>query len=168
MGLGVLFAVDELTVARIRAMKPEERPEYISEDLEELYFDEYPERTFELDNSWEAMHRALTGGGFLVDGGNYPYGLVILGGELLYFDGDTQDDYIISAKSPKQVKAVYEALSGISRRSFKAGYELIDDEEYPDRSLEDFLYTFDYLMDSIAFWRFAAENDLWVLFTADL
>ena len=60
--LGVLFAVPEDVVRKLGDMLLEERPEYISEELEEEYFEEYPERTYELDKSWDAMHRLLTDG----------------------------------------------------------------------------------------------------------
>lgn len=165
--LGVLFAVDELTVERIRKMDMAQRPDYISEDLEELYFEEYPERTCELDKSWDAMHRALTDGKLCFDCGEYPLGAAILGGEILYFDGEEYDDYIITAKDPEQVKTVYEALSALSEKDLKKGYNKIDPEEYEDKGKEDYEYTLEYLQDSIPFWRFAAEHGLWVLFTAD-
>lgn len=165
--LGVLFAVDELTVERIRNMKMSERPDYISDDLEDLYFEEYPERTCELDKSWDAMHRALTDGNLCFDCADHPLGLAVLGGELLYFDGEEYDDYIITAKNPGQVKTVYEALSALSEKDFKKGYNKIDPEEYEDKGKEDYEYTLEYLQDSLPFWRFAAEHGLWVLFTAD-
>ena len=47
--LGVLFAVPEDVVKHIRALPMAQRPEYISDELEEEYFEEYPERTAELD-----------------------------------------------------------------------------------------------------------------------
>lgn len=144
-----------------------ERPEFISEELEELYFEEYPERTFELDKSWDAMHRALTDGKLCFDCGEYPLGMAILGGELLYFDGEEYDDYIITAKSPEQVAELYERLKAFGESDFKKGYDRIDPQEYDDKDDEDLEYTLEYFTDSIAFWRFAAENRLWVLFTAD-
>ena len=165
--LGVLFAVDELTVERIRNMKMSERPGYISEELEELYFEEYPERTCELDKAWDAMHRALTDGTLCFDCTGFPLGLAVLGGEILYFDGAEYDDYIITAKSPEQVRSVYEGLAALSEKDLKKGYDKIDPEEYEDKGREDYEYTLEYLQDSLPFWRFAAERGLWVLFTAD-
>ena len=163
--LGVLFAVDADTVDKLREMPVAERPRYISEELEELYFEEYPERTYELDKSWEAIHRALTGG-FDFDSDS-PFSPVILGGEVLYFDGEEYDDYIITAKSPIMAAAVYERLSGLDEKSFRKMYDSIPAGEYPDKDAEDCEYTLEYLMDSLAFWKFAADNGLWVLFTAD-
>ncbi len=167
MGTGILFAADELMIQRIRKMRPEERPVYISEKVEELYFEEYPERTCELEGSWEAIHRALTGGSFLFDG-SAELTPVILGGEVLYYDGDAQDDFIISAKTPEQVKAIAEKLPQVSEAEFRKGYKAISADEYPYKSSEDCEEAFGYMSDSISFWRFAAKNGLWVLFTADL
>lgn len=166
MSLGVLFAVPAETVEKLRDLPLPERPEYISEQLEDLYFEEYPERTYELDKSWEAMHRALTDGSFDFDS-EAPLAPAILGGELLYFDGDEYDDYIITAKPPLTVRAVYEGLSKIDEKAFRKMYDRIPADEYPDKDTEDFEYTLEYLQDSIAFWKFAADNGLWVLFTAD-
>lgn len=167
---GVLFAVDALCIERLRAMKTAERPAYISQDLEELYFEEYPERTCELEGSWEAMHRAFTGGDFTFDGFDSekcPLGMAILGGELLYFDGEKFDDYIISAKTPEQVKAVSSAISALTEADFKKMYKKIG-SDYEDKSAEDYEYTLEFLQDSVPFWRFAAEHGLYVLFTAEI
>ncbi len=32
------------------------------EEIEDIFFDKYPEYTCELDKSWDAMHRMLTDG----------------------------------------------------------------------------------------------------------
>lgn len=166
MSLGVLFAVGQDIVKKLKDMQLEERPVFISEELEDLYFEEYPDRTFELDKSWDAMHRALTDGTLCFDGTG-PAALAILGGERLYFD-EQHDDYIITLKSPEQAKAVYETLSKLTDAEFRKRYKAIPDEEYGDfKDNEDMEYTLEYLRDSVSFWRYAAEQGLWVLFTAD-
>ncbi|WP_124097939.1 YfbM family protein [Ruminococcus sp. Marseille-P6503] len=165
--LGVLFAVPEDVVGHIKALPMEERPEYISLSLEELYFEDYPERTAELDKAWDAIHRSLTDGTLSFDCGEYPLGGVILGGEILYYDGAEYDDYIITAKSPEEVKNIYTQLAGLTKKQFREGYDKID-ETYPDeRGDEDFEYSWEYLQDAVPFFRLAAEKGLWVLFTAD-
>ncbi|MCD7741113.1 MAG: YfbM family protein [Ruminococcus sp.] len=166
--LGVLFAVDKSVVEHIRSLKMSGRPEYISNELEELYFEDYPERTCELDKTWEAQHRALTDGSFCFDHEGFPLGMAILGGEILYFDGKQFDDYIITLKTPDEVAQVYSGLKGLSKKDFKKGYEQIDKAEYEDKCDEDFEEAYEYLLDSVPFWRFAAEHKLWVLFTADM
>ena len=163
--LGVLFAVTEKEVDILRKKSVDDRPEYISEELEELYFEDYPERTYELDKSWDAMHRLLTDG-TLSFGGEDPLAKVILGGEVLYFDED-HDDYIITVKTPDEVKKVYEALNGLEDGEIRRRYFAIPADEYEDKDEEDYEYTLEYLRDSLSFWRYAAEKGLWVLFTAD-
>ncbi|ADU21847.1 MULTISPECIES: DUF1877 family protein [Ruminococcus] len=163
--LGVLFAVPEDVVRKLGDMPLEERPGYISEELEDEYFEEYPERTYELDKSWDAMHRLLTDG-TLCFGGEGPLAKAVLGGEVLYFDDD-HDDYIITAKTPDEVRKVYEALLGLEDSDIKRRYFAIPADEYEDKGEEDFEYTLEYLQDSLSFWRYAAEHGLWVLFTAD-
>lgn len=165
--LGVLFAVPEDVVKHIRALPMAQRPEYISDELEEEYFEEYPERTVELDKAWDAIHRSLTDGTLSFDCESYPLGGAVLGGELLYYDGDKYDDYIITAKSPSMVRELYSWLVKLTKKQFREGYSKID-ETYPDElSGEDLEYSWEYLQDSIPFFRLAAEKDLWVLFTAD-
>jgi hypothetical protein len=168
MSAGVLFAVDGLTVERIKNMAVGERPTYISETLEELYFEEYPERTCELEEAWDAMHRAFTDGSLCFDCEQFPLGSAILGGERLYFDGDRYADYIITAKSPELTAKIYERLEALTEKEFKKGYGKIDPEEYADKGKEDFEQTLEILRDSTAFWRFAAQHGLWTLFTAEV
>lgn len=164
--LGVLFAVGGDVIEQLRGMPLEERPVYISEELEDLYFEDYPECTYELDKSWDAMHRALSDGTLSFDGTD-PLSLAILGGEKLYFD-DSHDDYIITAKTPEQVGEIAEALSALTDEQFTERYNAISDDGYNDlKSPEDLEYTLEYLRDSIPFWRNAAKQGLWVLFTAD-
>ncbi|MBQ1537514.1 MAG: DUF1877 family protein [Ruminococcus sp.] len=166
MGFGVLFAVPADTVEKLRDMPVNERPVYISEELEELYFEEYPERTYELEESWEAIHRALTGG-FDFDSDS-PLAPAILGGEVLYFDGEKHDDYIITAKPPLAVRALCDELSKLDAASFTKMYKAIPAADYPDKSSEDLEETLEFFENSLAFWKFAADSGLWVLFTADL
>ena len=164
--LGVLFAVEFPVVSKLRRLPADERVDLISEEIEQVWFDEFPERTFELDKSWDAMHRLMTDG-TLSYGGKDKYALVILGGELIYPVED-EDDYIITAKSPMQVKEIYQALRSLTDEEIRKRYFAIPDEEYGElKSEDDFEYTLEYLRDSIQFWRNACENDLWVLFTAN-
>ena len=60
--LAVLFALSEQEVEQLRLVKRQERSDYMHEEIEEVFFDDYPEYTCELDKSWDAMHRMLTDG----------------------------------------------------------------------------------------------------------
>lgn len=165
--LGVLFAVDEKIVEHIRSLPMAQRPEYISDELEEEYFEDYPERTAELDKAWDAIHRSLTDGTLSFDCEGYTLGGVVLGGELLYYDGEEYDDYIITAKSPEQVAKIWSELEKLTKPEFKKGYDKID-SSYPEPlSKEDFEYSWEYLEEAAAFFRNAAAKGLWVLFTVD-
>ena len=65
------------------------------------------------------------------------------------------------------VRELYSWLVKLTKKQFREGYSKID-ETYPDElSGEDLEYSWEYLQDSIPFFRLAAEKDLWVLFTAD-
>lgn len=165
--LGVLFAVEPEIVEHIRALPMAQRPVYISEELEDEYFEEYPERTAELDEAWDAIHRSLTDGTLSFDCEDHPLGAVILGGEVLYYDGEEFDDYIITAKSPLQVSQIAQGLSKLTKAQFKKGYEKIDDTYPEELSKADMEYSWEYLEDAEPFFRYAAAKGLWVLFTAD-
>ena len=164
--LGVLFAVGTDIIEKLRAMPRDDRPDYISSELEELYFEEFPECTCELDKSWDAMHRLLNDG-TLSPGNGSPLSLAILGGEELYYD-DEHDDYIISVKTPEQVRSVSKALMQLTDEELEQRYNAIPESDYCcPKSAEDMEYTVEYLHDSLAFWKYAADHGLWVLFTAD-
>ena len=165
--LGILFAVPGEIVEHIRSLPMAQRPEYISSELEELYFEDYPERTAELDKAWDAIHRALTDGTLSFDCAGWPLGGVILGGEVLYYDGEEYDDYIITAKPPLEVSRIAQELEKLTKAKFKRGYDQID-STYPEPlSKEDMEYSWEYLEDAVPFFRHAASQGLWVLFTAD-
>ncbi len=163
---GVLFAVGEEEIKKLRALKRAERPVYVTNELDELYFEDYPERTFELDSFSEAIHRALNGGGMAYDEKNTA-GLAILGGEELYFDDKEHDDFRICLKTPEQVKSICEELCKVTEAAFKRGYRKIDPGEYPRKDSEDMEEAFEYFADSLSFWRFAAKHSRYVLFTSE-
>ena len=105
--LGVHFALTEKEAARLRSIDDEqERLEYLQEDIEETYLGEYPDLSVESDKSWDAMHRALADGQLNWDGGQYPLNHTVLAGESLY----RGSDYIMSLKTPQQVRDIAAAL----------------------------------------------------------
>ena len=122
----------------------------------------------DLDKAWDAIHRALTNGKLEYGGKNPPGCWVILGGEVLRGSQEGEEDYIVTCKSPNQVKQVFQFLAALTRKKFRKLYFAIDPEEYGfELSEEDFEYTWYYLSDSIPFWKNAAEQGLWVLFDVD-
>src|SRR5881392_2285047 len=125
--LGVHFSLSPEEVRQIRAIDDESaRVDYIHEVIEEEYFANQPERKAESDKSWDAMHRALADGEMTWDGGDYPLNHTVLAGELLY----TESDYIISLKTPEQVRDIAAALAGITETEFRRRYDAIDPKSY--------------------------------------
>lgn len=88
----------------------------------------------------------------------------MLGGEPLY----SGDDYVMSLKTPAQVRAVAAALDAVTKDVLRAGYEAMDRASYQgELGEEDFEYTWDWLGGLVEFYRRAAAEGRWVLFTAD-
>jgi hypothetical protein len=161
--LGVLFSLDKKTVDQLKSFSDDEdRLDYLQGDIEEIYFEDHPEWVCELDKAWDAIHRTLTDGNLEWKNGEYPLNHFILGGEILY----SQDDYIISLKSPQQVSDIYNALAKVTAEQFKEKYLRIDKKAY-ETSDEDLEYTWEWFDQSREFWKRAAADQRYVLFTAD-
>jgi hypothetical protein len=137
--LGVHFALTEEDVAALRAIADEqERLSFLQEEIEERYLGDSSAYAAESDKAWDAMHRALSDGRLTWDGGTYPLNHAVLAGEFLY----TESDYIMTLKSPAQVRDIANALPSITEARFRAGYDSIDKSSYGfDLTDEDFEYT---------------------------
>jgi len=163
--LGVLFSLDEKTVFKLKSFKSDEdRLEYLQEDIEETTMNNEPERFAEFDKSWDALHRSLTDGKFEWTNGTFPLNHVILGGQQIYH----KNDYIMSLKTPEQVEKIAVAIEKISKEDLRKGYNNIDNKDYGfDLTDEDFEYTWTWFQDSLEFWKKAASEKRYVLFTVD-
>lgn len=163
--LGVHFALSDEDVAALRAIDDEEeRLDFLQEEIEERYFDAGDGFCAESDKAWDAMHRALADGELTWDGGDYPLRHAVLAGELLY----TDDDYIMSLKTPAQVKDVAAALAGIDEAEFRRRYFAINAGSYGfPLTEEDFAYTWDWFQGVRDLYAAAARANRHVLFTAD-
>lgn len=163
--LGVHYALTAEEVARLRACDDDsERLEYLQESIEEDYFAHHPDLLAESDKSWDAMHRALGDGQLSYTSGPDPLRLTVLGGERLYFE----EDYLMSLKTPAEVKSVARALLPITEADFRRRYDAIDPDVYGfPKSDDDFSYTWEWLRGVRDFYQRAAALDCYVLFTAD-
>ena len=176
--LAVLFALDDRDVEKLRNVKREDRGGYMHEEIEEMFFERYPEYLCELDKSWDAMHRMLTDGNLdfenkfpplcnVIFGGEFLYGLMRKpSGEVVIPDGE-EDEYMI-LKTPKEVAEIAEVLPARTKEECRKCYDQIEEADYgmePDE--EDFEYTWEYLQYSLDFWKKAAEEKRYVLFTVD-
>ena len=80
----------------------------------------------------------------------------------------TESDFIMTLKSPQQVRDVAAALPQITEEEFRRRYFAIDAESYGcPLTEEDFGYTWDWFQGVRDFWLRAATEDRYVLFTAD-
>lgn len=163
--LGVLFSLSEKEIAKLKSFKDDEdRLDYLETEIEETYLGKFRDKAAELDKSWDALHRALTDGKLEWDNGSYPLNHVILGGELLY----SEDDYIMSLKTPKDVKLISEAIQPIDKEKFREMYFKINEDDYGfSVNEEDFEYTWSWFESTKEFWKNAALEKRYVLFTVD-
>lgn len=163
--LGVHFALTDDDVVTLRAIDDEQdRLAHVQEEIEERYMAEPGTYAAESDKAWDAMHRVLADGHLSWDGGTYPLNHTVLAGELLY----TGDDYILSLKSPTQVKDIAAALETITEATFRARYNKIPPSEYGgELDDEDFSYTWEWFQNVRELFRRAASEGRYVLFTAD-
>ena len=162
--LGVHFALSEEEVAKLRSQPDDQsRLEHLQEQIEEDYFANYPDLVVENDKAWDAIHRTLTDGKLGWTNGKYPLSHVILGGEKLY----SEQDHIITLKSPKQVEEVAAVLPSISEAEFRRKYFAIDQDYGLPLSEEDYGYAWEYFQSVREFFLNAARQKRYVLFTAD-
>ena len=163
--LGLHFALDAEAVHELKGIADEtERRDYVREDLEVKYFGDYPEWLAQTDKAWDAIHRALTDGKLGWDNGDYPLNHVILGGELLY----TADDYIMTLKTPAQVREISAALRDLTENDFRKNYHAIDADNHGfPVGAEDFDYTWCLFQPLREFYDRAATAGRYVLFTAE-
>jgi hypothetical protein len=162
--LGVHFALSDDDVAALLAKQNDaDRLAFLGE-IEDRYFKEHKLYMAESDKAWDAMHRSLADGLLEYEGGSYPLSHVVLGGLPLY----GQDDYIMSLKTPAQVRDVAIAIADITQEQFRERYNTIDPAEYGfDLSDEDFQYTWEWFQAIRTLYQTAASEGRHVLFTAD-
>ena len=163
--LGVHFALTDAEVEKLKSMPDEQdRLEYLTEEIEESYLEGDKKFAAESDKSWDAMHRILADGKLTWDGGEYPLNHTVLAGELLY----TDDDYIMSLKTPIQVNDIAKAIKIISVDDFRKRYFMIDPDNYGlELTEEDFEYTWEWFQNVRQLYNRAAAENRFVLFTAD-
>lgn len=163
--LGVHFALTAEEVDQLRSFADDgERLDFLQESIEQKYLDTSPELTAESDKAWDAMHRLLADGELTYDGGAYPLNHTVLAGEVMY----AESDYIMSLKTPEQVRDVASALARLDEPEFRRLYFSIDAESYGvPLSEEDYGYTWEWFQQVRALFARAAEAGRYVLFTAD-
>lgn len=176
--LAVLFALNEQELETFLNVERTERAYYMHNEIEENFWNDFPEYVCELDQSWDAMHRMLTDGSLNFENQYPPLCNVIFGGEFVYglvrepsgevTIPDEEDDAYIILKTPQQAAEIAQALPNRTKEDCRQCYDKIDEEDYGSAlDDEDFEYTWAYLQDSLEFWKIAAAEKRYVLFTVD-
>ncbi len=161
-GRGVHFAISPELMDRLLAAPDDAALMAIIETLEVAWD---TENIAESDKAWNAIHRCLTDGSLLYDGGTYPLDHVICGGEALH----KGDDFTVSLVQPVQVRDVAAALEPSSEAWLRDRYEtLINPAEYDgEKGEDDFAYTWEWFQGVRDLFRHAAASGSAVIFTVD-
>ncbi|MEY9861074.1 hypothetical protein ABH935_006714 [Catenulispora sp. GAS73] len=158
MSLGVHFAIDELTAARLLAAADDDEVAALVEEIEmEMVGVDYCDS----DKAWDAIHRCLTDGSLGYGNGDYPLNAMIFGGRQLY----ESDDHVVSLLGPQQVRDVADAAARVDRDKLAAGYGRIDVKDYVQYGDEDFAYTWSNFVELVAFFQRSAAAGMHVIFT---
>lgn len=79
------------------------------------------------------------------------------------------DDYILSLKTPGQVRDIAAALEPLTREDFRRRYDAINPLSYDgEMDDEDFGYTWEWFTNVRELYRRAAQDGRYVLFSVDL
>ena len=134
--LGMLYALNEEDVKKLRSVPEEERYEYMLEEIEEALIGS--PRSCELDKAWEGIQYCLGGGKWNED--NCIPTNIVFGGEVLV----EKDDEIITLKNHQDVRDIVEylhqnKLQEIIQTSVYKGYKQDKIEMRGDRAeMSDF------------------------------
>lgn len=159
--LGMLYAITDQELGLLKGRNTEDLYEFMMEEIEDKYF--ATARACELDKAWEGIHFSLNNGKWLEDGSG-PSKVIFCGDFLL--DGD----YVITWKSPDDVKGIVEYLTRVDlENTIKAGFQWIPQEEYSLPKDEDNLqFLLDWCEGIKEFYENAEKENLSVIFTVDL
>lgn len=114
--LGVFFALSEPDERRLLLYgdQDDEVLELVEEDFEHWYEEEWK---CQVDKSWDAIHRCLSGGQLNFDGTDV-LSKVVLGGRQLH----SESNYIVAYKAAKEVRQISTELSRINADVIRASY----------------------------------------------
>lgn len=157
--LGMLYALTDAEVEKLRAVPMEERYDYMLNEIEENLFDS--PRACQLDKAWEGLQLCL-GGGRWSETNSVPTN-IIFGGEYLV---DTEEE-VITLKNGDDVKAIVEYLrqndlQDIINQNF---WKIDVDFQYKDN--DGLEHTLGWSEDILPFYENALKENCQVIFTVD-
>lgn len=155
----VLFALGAQDAGRILACRSGDKVmEWVGEVEDRWDVD----HLFELDKSWDALHRCLTDGDLAFENGEYRLSHVILGGVPRYGG----DDHIVCYVAADQVREVAAALEPLDDRWLSNRFATLTFGDHQGTGdAEDITYTQSFLPGLKNFCRTAAWNGRAAIFT---
>lgn len=158
--LGMLYALEDSEVKKLRSMPMEERYDYMLNEIEENLFG--TPRSCELDKAWEGIQYCL-GGGKWNDENKVPTN-IIFGGEFLV----DEDDDVITLKSRNDIEAIVEYLRQNSLQELiEKNFWNIDDENFLYKDENGLEHTLGWSEDVFSFYENALKENYQVIFTVD-
>ncbi len=157
--LGMLYALTDTEVEKLRSVPTEERYDYMLNEIEESLFD--TPRGCELDKAWEGIQYCL-GGGKWDESSQVPTN-IIYGGEILV----ETDDEIITLKNHNDVNEIVAYLHKNNLQEIiQKNFWNIDDEfRYKDNDGLD--HTLGWSENILLFYENALKEKCQVIFTVD-
>ena len=167
--LGVSYALVKQDVDKLKIVDKKGRLDYMFNIIEPVYFDEHEDYVLEIPYTWESMHRLFTGGKLEFRKQDYkdkykPLCYAVLGGEVLY---DEYDGYI-TLKTPEQVKDIAKALEKLNKEDCEELYYKQEEKNVdPEADYIDFDDLWEDIEHSVKFFKKAAADNRYVIFTVD-
>ena len=160
--LGVLYALKEEELDRLRSLPQEERYDYMLEEIEENLLG--TSRGCELDKAWEGIQFCL-GNGKWEEKNSVPTNIVFAG----EFIVETENE-IITLKNNSDVSQIVDYLHQNNLQDvIGKNFPMIDEQEFSLSKSDDVLnYLLDWSRDIQSFYENALKENCSVIFTVDL
>lgn len=158
--LGMLYALTEAEVFKLRSVPEEERYDYMLEEIEERLFGTL--RSCELDKAWEGIQYCLDGGQWNEE--KIVPANIIFGGEVL---AET-DDEIITLKNTNDVKEIVAFLHKNNLQEIiRKNFWNIDNDDFRYKDEDGLEHTLSWSTDILPFYENALKEKCQVIFTVD-
>ena len=158
--LGMLYALTETEVEKLRSTPEEDRYDYMLEEIEEALFGS--PRSCELDKAWESIQYCLGGGQWKED--NCVPTNIVFGGEVLI----ETDSEIITLKNHQEVKEIVDYLHQNNLQEIiQNNFWNIDDKEFMYKDNDGLSHALGWSEDILAFYEYALKEKCQVIFSVD-
>lgn len=158
--LGMLYALTEEEVEKLRSLPEEERYDYMLEEIEESLFG--TPRACELDKAWEGIQYCL-GGGVWNEGNCIPTNIVF-GGEFLV---DTEEEVLTLKPYADVGKIVTFLRRNDLQEIIRENFWKIEDENFLYKDEDGLEHTLGWSEDILSFYENAFRERYDVIFTVD-